>query len=794
MFAHATSLMRRARELAGNIAKRAVAWRSRRGLWQTALILVASLATTFAVWLLVARNPNLAPPAVLLSGALFSFLLAAATWRRHLEASEAAARLETALDGRRHAEHALRECEARLRRITDDTPIMVWMSEPDGRCTFLSKSWYAFTGRTPTEISVGFGWADPIHPDDRESAKSTFLAANAKQQPFRQEYRLRRHDGAYRWALDTAIPNVTAEGIFRGYIASVVDIDEHKRAEVANAREAAMAQAAHDAMVGVGVDGMIETWNAAAERLFGYAAAEVIGQPVAMLMPPDLSDKQQQLLVHGLQGAHVRPFETRGLRKDGLHVDVRLAAAPVLAATGEVTGISVALQDFTARLQVERTLRENEARLRTIAGATPSMLWSAAPDGTITWASDSWYRYTGSSPEAPARDWIEFLHPDDTERWIAAWAAAQRRFAFEIELRKRRHDGQYRWFIKRAVPQRDASGRVVGWFGATTDIDDLKRAEQAARESESRFRAAFNQQFQFMAILSPEGVVRACNDTFFTATRLRGEAVLGQYFWGTPWWGGLPDEQRWWQAAIEAAVDRGEAITGEVVLANADGSRRQAEFAVTGVRDEAGRVIDVIVEGRDITHRKLWEEQQNLLTRELAHRIKNSMAVIQSIARQTLRDAPKPFADAFTGRIQALAAANDILLETGWLAANLHDLASRQLAVVLGRVTLAGPDVTLPPILATSLGLVLHELVTNAAKYGALSAPQGFVDLTWEVKGNEGERRVLLTWKERGGPPVTPPDHEGFGSTLIQRSLPGATVERRFEPDGLVCTIDLPLA
>jgi two-component system CheB/CheR fusion protein len=128
------------------------------------------------------------------------------------------------------------------------------------------------------------------------------------------------------------------------------------------------------------------------------------------------------------------------------------------------------------------------------------------------------------------------------------------------------------------------------------------------------------------------------------------------------------------------------------------------------------------------------------------------------------------------------------------LAASLKDLASHQLAVAQGRVRLTGPDVTLSPILATSLGLVLHELVTNATKYGALSVPQGAVDLRWELAGDEGQRRVLLTWTERGGPPVTPPEREGFGSTLIERSLPGAAVEPRFETEGLVCTIDLPLS
>ena len=322
---------------------------------------------------------------------------------------------------------------------------------------------------------------------------------------------------------------------------------------------------------------------------------------------------------------------------------------------------------------------------------------------------------------------------------------------------------------------------------------DLKRAEQAVGESERRFRTIFNQQFQFMALLSPEGVVRACNDALFAGTGVSREAVLGRFFWDAPWWRGLPEEQHWWQTAIEGAASRGDVVTGEVVLKRADGSRFEAEFAVTGVRNETGRVIDVVAEGRDITERKRWEEHQKLITKELAHRIKNSMAVTQSIARQTLRGAPTSFAEDFSARLRAMAAAHDLLLEQGW-SASLKELTKRQLAMAQERVTLAGPEVTLSPTLTTSLGLVLHELLTNASKYGALSDPHGMVDLRWELAGDDRQRRLQLTWTERGGPPVTSPEHEGFGSTLIERSLPAATVERRFEREGLVCAIDLPLS
>jgi two-component sensor histidine kinase len=191
---------------------------------------------------------------------------------------------------------------------------------------------------------------------------------------------------------------------------------------------------------------------------------------------------------------------------------------------------------------------------------------------------------------------------------------------------------------------------------------------------------------------------------------------------------------------------------------------------------------------------RLALQRNEFLLSELRHRTKNSMAVIQSIARQTLRDAPGPLVAAFTTRVQALAAAYDSLSEKAWLGANLEDLARRQFGVVEGRVNLAGPGVTVPPKFAMSLGLLLHELLTNATKYGALSVPQGVVDLSWELASDDAHQRVLLTWKERGGPRVTPPDRAGFGSTFIERGLPGATVEQRFEPEGVVCTIDLPLS
>ncbi|CAO3457433.1 FOG: PAS/PAC domain [Azospirillum argentinense] len=153
-------------------------------------------------------------------------------------ARELIARVDTALAMvrlRREADNALRESEARFRNLADHAPVMVWVTELDGSCTYLNKSWYDFTGQTP-ETGLGFGWLDATHPDDRQAAEDMFLAANAKREAFRLEYRLRRTDGVYRWAIDAAAPRFDAEGGFRGYIGSVIDITERKEVEDAQRR------------------------------------------------------------------------------------------------------------------------------------------------------------------------------------------------------------------------------------------------------------------------------------------------------------------------------------------------------------------------------------------------------------------------------------------------------------------------------------------------------------------------------------------------------------------------------
>jgi two-component system, chemotaxis family, CheB/CheR fusion protein len=216
------------------------------------------------------------------------------------------------------------------------------------------------------------------------------------------------------------------------------------------------------------------------------------------------------------------------------------------------------------------------------------------------------------------------------------------------------------------------------------------------------------------------------------------------------------------------------------------------------------KIDGVVITFVDVTDRqeaeKRWQVRQQLLLNELSHRVRNTLAIAQAIVSQTLRDSGAAAAvqEGVIARLQAVGKSHDLLLSSDWIGAELGALAREQLAAHLNdtppRIRLQGPPAQLPPQMATAFGLLLHELATNAAKYGALSTPTGKVTLRWELLDRGGDHVVRVVWTEKGGPTVQAPSTSGFGSYLIERGLPEGQVEREFRPEGVVCTIELPVA
>lgn len=232
-----------------------------------------------------------------------------------------------------------------------------------------------------------------------------------------------------------------------------------------------------------------------------------------------------------------------------------------------------------------------------------------------------------------------------------------------------------------------------------------------------------------------------------------------------------------------------------------DGTTIDVSVSIAPVKARDGTLRSLSIAVHDISDRKEWEVRQKLMTRELAHRIKNSFAVLQGILRSTLRNSrnSKEFADAFSGRLQSLAAAQDVLTASNWKGAELGELAKHQLSAYVekedNRIEFVGPPINLPPEQATPFGLVFNELATNALKYGALSVPEGSVLVVWRTEREiDSTIRLFLTWRERGGPVVkSPQGARGFGSLLIERGLAGAKVTVDYEPEGLTCKIEMSM-
>jgi PAS domain S-box-containing protein len=255
--------------------------------------------------------------------------------------------------------------------------------------------------------------------------------------------------------------------------------------------------------------------------------------------------------------------------------------------------------------------------------------------------------------------------------------------------------------------------------------------------------------------------------------------------------------------------------TGAVVIADkrevlASGQSKRLEIAVAGesgprwhdlhiepLRNEAGDIIGLTCAAIDVTERKESEAHLRLLMRELTHRSKNLLAVIQGMARQTARHAGsvEGFLNQFGDRLQALASSHDLLVRESWYGASLRELIHSQLSAYIGdaekQVVVDGPPTALKPEAAQNLGLALHELAVNAAKFGALSLPSGRVSITWTLQ----DHVLTIEWREEHGPKVKIRRKRGFGSMVIERNLSralDAKVEMAFEPDGLRCHIEIP--
>lgn len=270
--------------------------------------------------------------------------------------------------------------------------------------------------------------------------------------------------------------------------------------------------------------------------------------------------------------------------------------------------------------------------------------------------------------------------------------------------------------------------------------------------------------------------------------------------WRLYWQDGRPMPLE--ECPMAVALKENRALQGEAWIERVDGSRIPFLAYPSPLRDTAGRLIGAVNMMVDISERMHADEQRALLVNELNHRVKNTLSTVQSIAAQTLRgEDPTRALGVFEARLMGLSKTHDALTCNGWQNASLRQLLEQELTPYCGsqlqRCTIEGSDLQLPPKVALALGMALHELATNAAKYGALSCSSGHVRVAWSLQNRARIPHLHLCWTETGGPPVEPPQRRGFGSRLIERGLAhelDGDVRMQFDPAGLGCTIVIPLA
>ena len=301
----------------------------------------------------------------------------------------------------------------------------------------------------------------------------------------------------------------------------------------------------------------------------------------------------------------------------------------------------------------------------------------------------------------------------------------------------------------------------------------------------------------FTDATAPDNPIIFANDAFLALTGYQRPEVLGKNF--NFLLAHVADAEG--QAAIDAEFS-GKSESGcELQYRRKDGSTLWVGLFVSPVRNEQGRIVQYFMSFVDLSVRKAQQAQSRTLIDELNHRVKNTLAVVQSIVWQALRSTPDPKVarEAIESRLFALSRSHDLLTREDWKGAGLRQVISDALQPFTDagsdRIGLIGEDMRFPPKTALALSVVFNELGTNALKYGAWSNAKGKVRIEWNTLDRPGGRHLVLKWRETGGPPVNPPSHKGFGSNAIERGLThelGADVGLDYRPEGVVCTIDIP--
>jgi PAS domain S-box-containing protein len=611
---------------------------------------------------------------------------------------------------------------------------------------------------------------------------------------------------AGRWYLRRMLPYRTRDNHIAGVVVTFNDItDRRKAAERVNDAKIyaeAIVETVRQPLLTLDADLRVQSANQAFYELFKVSPKETLGSllydlgngqwdiPALRTLLEEVLSKQQDVTGYEVE----YDFRSIGRRR------MMLNARKLVREDGHDQLILLAIQDITERRESEDAVRASEQRLKDLIEALPGAVYTTDAQGRITSYNPAAVELWGRAPELGTDEWCGSWHmyrPDGTplphDGCPMAIALKEKRQIRGAEAVAERPDGVRVPFLAYSTPLRDAAGEVAGAVNMLVDITERKRAEELAE----RLAAIVESSDDAIIGKTIQGIITSWNDGAQRLFGYEAEEIVGKSILTL-----VPDDRHEEEADILSRLQRGEHIQHyETLRRRKDGSLVWVSLTISPIRNGEGKIVGASKIARDMTERRRADEHRKTLMDELNHRVKNTLAVIQSIASQTLGHASSldEARIAFGARLINLAKAHDVLTRESWQSAKLADIVADTVKTHAGaenRFQIEGPDVRLAPGAALAIAMALHELGTNAAKYGALSRNTGQVAIVWQIQGEEAGRRLVMHWRETGGPTVTQPKRKGFGSRLIERALAaelGGEVNVDYAESGLECTIMAPL-
>lgn len=376
------------------------------------------------------------------------------------------------------ARRKIEESENRFRKIANNAPVLIWMAGTDKQPYFFNTAWLNFTGRSAIQ-EAGNGWQQGIHPNDVERCLAIYNHAFEKREEFYLEFRLKRHDGEYRWISNNGVPRFTTDGEFEGYIGACMDI--HGQVEYQKSLKAS--QEKLNIVVDASELGIWEFDPVTEDITYDNRYLEIFGHKegnkkheifLGQIHPDDIPVREKAFATAYQTG--VFGYKFRILWPDKTLHWIEAKGKVFFNEQHQPVKMIGTVRDITDERMRQQELQESEQKFRLLADSMPQHIWTSDTEGNLNYYNKSVYDYTGLTPEELERDgWLQIVHPDDRAENVRAWAEAIKTGNdFLYEHRFRRYDGHYRWQLSRAIPQKDADGNIQMWVGTSTDIQEQK--------------------------------------------------------------------------------------------------------------------------------------------------------------------------------------------------------------------------------------------------------------------------------------------------------------------------------